>query len=105
MGQAGQSAAAGLQLMKGPLESYQLSKQKRQNGILPAGTLLAVSPVSPVMAPAGKAQSASRQLLDSVFDTIVRIFGEYFGFLVFFSIVLQFETKSSIVFRKSCYRR
>ncbi|PKI74567.1 hypothetical protein CRG98_004894 [Punica granatum] len=74
IGQAGQSAATGLHLMKGPLESYQLSKQKRQNGTLPAGTLLAVSPVSPVMAPAGKAQSAAKELLDSILDTIVRIF-------------------------------
>ncbi|KAK4756090.1 hypothetical protein SAY87_009847 [Trapa incisa] len=72
--QTGQSAAAGLLLMKGPLGSYQLSKQKHQHGILPVGTLLSVSPVSSAMAPSGKAQSSAKQLLNSVFDTILRIF-------------------------------
>ena len=60
----------GLHFVKGQLESYQLPKQKRQNG-----TLLAVSPVSPVMAPSGKAQAAAKELLDSILDTVVRIFG------------------------------
>lgn len=62
--------------MKGQLESYHLSKQKRQNGISLVGTLSAVSPVSPVMAPAGKAQAAAKELLDSILDSGVRILGE-----------------------------
>ncbi|WOH02455.1 hypothetical protein DCAR_0521844 [Daucus carota subsp. sativus] len=59
---------------KGQLQSYQLSKQKRQNGTSMPGTLLAVSPVSPVMAPMGTAQATAKELLDSIFDTVVRIF-------------------------------
>ncbi|KAL6987708.1 exocyst subunit, variant 2 [Sarracenia purpurea var. burkii] len=74
IGQATQTAATGLHYLKGQLESYQLSKQKRQNGISLAGILLAVSPVSPAMAPTGTAQSAAKELLDSILDTIVRIF-------------------------------
>ncbi|TQD82330.1 hypothetical protein C1H46_032103 [Malus baccata] len=74
IGQASQTATAGLHFMKGQLQSYQLPKQKRQNGISLSGTLLAVSPVSPVMAPAGKAQAAAKELLDSVLDAVVRIF-------------------------------
>lgn len=73
IGQAARPASAGLQFMKGRL---QLPKQKRQNGISLSGTLLAVSPVSPVMAPAGKAQAAAKELLDSILDAVVRIFGE-----------------------------
>ncbi|KAK4756803.1 hypothetical protein SAY87_006930 [Trapa incisa] len=73
IGQPGQIFATGLQLLKRHPESYQLSKQKRENAIL-AGTLLAVSPVTPVMAPTGKAQSAAKNLLDSILDTIVRVF-------------------------------
>ena len=61
--------------MKGQLESYQLSKQKRQNGMSLSRTLLAVSPVSPVMAPTGKAQAAAKELLDSILEIVVRIFG------------------------------
>ncbi|CAK7325414.1 unnamed protein product [Dovyalis caffra] len=64
----------GLCFVKGQLESYQLPKQKHQNGILLSGTLLAVSPVSSVMAPIGKAQAAAKELLDSILDTVVRIF-------------------------------
>ncbi|KAM1672754.1 hypothetical protein ACFX11_041209 [Malus domestica] len=74
IGQASRTATAGLHFMKGQLQSYQLPKQKRQNGISLSGTLLAVSPVSPVMAPAGKAQAAAKELLDSVLDAVVRIF-------------------------------
>ncbi|BBG97787.1 subunit of exocyst complex 8 [Prunus dulcis] len=74
MGQAARPASAGLHFMKGQLQSYQLPKQKRQNGISLSGTLLAVSPVSPVMAPAGKAQAAAKELLDSILDAVVRIF-------------------------------
>eukprot|EP00258_Populus_trichocarpa_P017726 XP_006379534.2 exocyst complex component SEC8 isoform X1 [Populus trichocarpa] len=64
----------GLHSVKGQLESYQLSKQKRQNGMSLSRTLLAVSPVSPVMAPTGKAQAAAKELLDSILDIVVRIF-------------------------------
>ncbi|XVF83080.1 hypothetical protein PTKIN_Ptkin16aG0103900 [Pterospermum kingtungense] len=64
----------GLHFMKGQLESYQFLKQKRQNGISLAGTLLAVSPVSPVMAPSGKAQAAAKELLYSILDSVIRIF-------------------------------
>ncbi|KAJ6901805.1 hypothetical protein NC651_019546 [Populus alba x Populus x berolinensis] len=64
----------GLHSVKGQLESYQLSKQNRQNGTSLSRTLLAVSPVSPVMAPTGKAQAAAKELLDSILDIVVRIF-------------------------------
>ncbi|KAL5800324.1 hypothetical protein ACOSQ3_033415 [Xanthoceras sorbifolium] len=74
IGQAAQTGATALHFMKGHLESYQLPKQKRQNGISLAGTLLAASPVSPVMAPTGKAQAAAKELLDSILDSVVRIF-------------------------------
>ncbi|XP_061996582.1 exocyst complex component SEC8 [Rosa rugosa] len=74
IGQAARTATPGLHFMKGQLESYQLPKQKRQNGISLAGTLLAASPVSPVMAPAGKAQAAAKDLVNSILDAVVRIF-------------------------------
>ncbi|KAF3434014.1 hypothetical protein FNV43_RR25117 [Rhamnella rubrinervis] len=74
IGQTARTANSGLHFIKGHLESFQLPKQKRQNGMSLAGTLLAVSPVSPVMAPTGKAQAAAKELLDSILDTIVRIF-------------------------------
>lgn len=74
--QAGQGGGTGVNSIRGPFESYQLSKQKRQNGTSLVGTLLAVSPVSPVMAPAGKAQAAAKELLDSILDTLIRIFGK-----------------------------
>ncbi|KAI4332406.1 hypothetical protein L6164_017316 [Bauhinia variegata] len=70
----GQGSRAGTGGVQGQLESYQFPKQKRQNGISISGTLLSVSPVSPVMAPSGKAQVATRELLDSILDTVVRIF-------------------------------
>lgn len=76
IGRTARTANAGLHFIKGHLESYQLPKQKRHNGISLAGTLLAVSPVSPVMAPTGKAQAAAKELLNSILDTVVRIFGE-----------------------------
>ncbi|KAL9402704.1 hypothetical protein Peur_006553 [Populus x canadensis] len=66
--------ARGLHSVKGQLESYQLSKQKCQNGMSLSRTLLAVSPVSPVMAPTGKAQAAAKELLDSILDIVVQIF-------------------------------
>nr|GFA44952.1 exocyst complex component SEC8 [Tanacetum cinerariifolium] len=67
----------GLQYVKGQLQSYQLSKEKQKNGTSLAGTLFAVSPVSPVMAPMGAAQSAAKELLDSILDAIVRIFDNH----------------------------
>ncbi|KAK0592967.1 hypothetical protein LWI29_028348 [Acer saccharum] len=74
IGQAAQNGVTTIHFMKGYLESYQLPKQKRQNGVSLVGTLLAASPVSPVMAPKGKAQAAAKELLDSVLDSVVRIF-------------------------------
>lgn len=63
-----------LQTLKGQLETYQLSKQKRANGISLSGTLLSVSPVTPMMAPMGTAQAAARELLNSILDAIIKIF-------------------------------
>lgn len=77
VGQAARTATTGLHYVKGQLQSYQLPKQKHKNGTLLAGTLLAVSPVSPVMAPMGAAQSAAKDLLDSILDSIVRIFDNH----------------------------
>ena len=74
-GQAVRSETAA-HFMKGQIESFHVPKHKCQNGISLAGTLIAVSPVSPVMAPMGKAQSSARDLLDSVLETVVRIFGQ-----------------------------
>ena len=76
IGQGDRTATVGLHFMKGQLGSFQLPKQKRQNGISLTGTLLAVSPVSPVMSPTGKAQASAREVLDSILDTVVRIFGK-----------------------------
>ncbi|PIA37215.1 hypothetical protein AQUCO_03000065v1 [Aquilegia coerulea] len=73
IGQPAKSASPGLHYVRGQLESYQPQKQKRTNGILLAGTVLAVSPVSPVMAPSGSAQTAAKELLDSLMDTIIQI--------------------------------
>ncbi|KAG6728360.1 hypothetical protein I3842_02G169100 [Carya illinoinensis] len=72
--QGERNATPGLHFIKEQLESFQFPKQKHQNGISLAGTLSAVSPVSPVMAPTGRAQAATRELLDSILDTVVRIF-------------------------------
>lgn len=74
VGQAAETTTTGLHYLKGQLESFQLSKQKRQNAISLAGMLLAVSPVSPVMAPMGTAQTAAKELLNLILDTVVRIF-------------------------------
>ncbi|KAM7272656.1 hypothetical protein ACFE04_027319 [Oxalis oulophora] len=74
IGPANQNSSVGLHFAKGQLDSYQLAKQKRQNGISLAGTLMAVSPVSPMMAPTGKAQAATKELLDSILDSVIRIF-------------------------------
>lgn len=77
--------ATGLSYLKGKLDSHRLPKQKYQNGVSLAGALLAASPVSHVMSPAGTAQIAAKELLDSVLDSVVRIFGrlKYFWKLSF----------------------
>lgn len=67
-------APTSLQSTRRKLEHYQMPKQKLQNGKSLAGTLWAVSPVSAVMAPTGKAQVAAKELLDSILDAVVRIF-------------------------------
>ncbi|KAG2318091.1 hypothetical protein Bca52824_021213 [Brassica carinata] len=72
--QGDRTVAAGLHFVKGQSEAYILSKEKPQNGISNSGTHLAVSPVSPLMVPGGKAQAAAKDLLDSILDTIVKIF-------------------------------
>lgn len=74
--QGDRTVAAGLHFIKGQSEAYRLSKEKPQNGMSNSGAHLAVSPVSPLMAPGGKAQAAAKELLDSILDTIVKIFGE-----------------------------
>lgn len=74
VGQTAQTATPGVHFTKGQLESYHLAKLKRQNGMSLAGALVAVSPVSPVMAPLGKAQATAKELLDSILDTVIRIF-------------------------------
>ncbi|KAL5542595.1 hypothetical protein UlMin_010305 [Ulmus minor] len=91
VGQTARSVIPGLQFMKGHLESYQLPKQKRQNGISLARTLLAVNPVSHVMAPIGKAQAAAKELLDSILDTVVRIFENH----VVVGEILELKSASS----------
>ncbi|XP_058072108.1 exocyst complex component SEC8 [Magnolia sinica] len=73
IGQASKTTSPGLHGSKGLLDSYQALKQKRQNGACLTGTLLAVSPVSPVMAPMGSAQAAASELLNTILDTTVRI--------------------------------
>ncbi|KAJ0249506.1 Exocyst complex component SEC8 [Hirschfeldia incana] len=72
--QGDRTGAVGLHIVKGQSEAYRLSKEKPQNGMSNSGSHLAVSPVSPLMAPGGKAQTAAKDLLDSILDTIVKIF-------------------------------
>ncbi|KAF3506147.1 hypothetical protein F2Q69_00003217 [Brassica cretica] len=72
--QSDRTGAVGLHIIKGQSEAYRLSKEKPQNGMPNSGSHLAVSPVSPLMAPGGKAQAAAKDLLDSILDTIVKIF-------------------------------
>ncbi|XP_022765454.1 exocyst complex component SEC8-like [Durio zibethinus] len=93
---ATRTGTSNLHFIKGQLESYQLPKQKRQNGIALAGTLLAVSPVSPVMAPTGKAQAAAKELLDSILDSVVRIFENHIvvGELIESKCSLQSDTNT-----------
>ncbi|VVA97104.1 unnamed protein product [Arabis nemorensis] len=72
--QGDRTVAAGMHFIKGQSEAYRLSKEKPRNGMSNSGAHLAVSPVSPLMAPGGKAQAAAKELLDSILDTIVKIF-------------------------------
>ncbi|XP_009135105.2 exocyst complex component SEC8 [Brassica rapa] len=72
--QGDRTGAVGLHTIKGQSEAYRLSKDKPQNGMPNSGSHLAMSPVSPLMAPGGKAQAAAKDLLDSILDTIVKIF-------------------------------
>jgi hypothetical protein len=102
IGQGDRTATAGLHLMKGQLQSFQLQKQKRQNGIYLVGTLSAVSPVSAVMAPTGKAQAAAMELLDSILDAVVRIFGALPIFYVLLSLSIFKLNFSILPFRESC---
>lgn len=74
LGHTASPTVTGLHYLKGQLE-HQFAKQKRQNGVSQTGALLAVSPVSHVMSPSGTAQISARELLDSILDTVVRIFG------------------------------
>lgn len=76
IGHGSHTGTGNLHFIKGQLESFQLPKQKPKNGISSSGTLLAVSPVSPLMAPGGKAQVTAKELLDSILDSVVRLFGE-----------------------------
>lgn len=102
IGQGDRTVTAGLHLLKGQFQSFQLQKQKRQNGISLVGTLSAVSPVSSVMGPTGKAQSAAMELLDSILDTIVRIFGAVPIFYVLLSLSMLKLNFSILYFRESC---
>lgn len=72
VGRAAKAAATGLQYVKG-----QLQKEQNKNGTSLGVSLMAVRPVTPVMAPMGAAQCAAKELLDFILDTIVRIFGSY----------------------------
>lgn len=71
VGHATRTTTTGLQYVKGQLH------KEHKNGTSLAVSLMAVSPVTPVMAPMGAAQTAAKELLGSILDTIVRIFGLY----------------------------
>ncbi|CAH9080368.1 unnamed protein product [Cuscuta epithymum] len=73
IGPCPQTAITGLHPLKGKFESYPSLEQTHQNGVSLAGVMLSVSPVSPVMAPAGKAHAAAKELLDSILDATVCI--------------------------------
>ncbi|XP_011623573.1 exocyst complex component SEC8 [Amborella trichopoda] len=69
-----QAATPVVKYSKGTIvENYIALKQKNSSKMSPMGALWAVSPVSQAMAPTGAAQAASRELLDGVLDTIIRI--------------------------------
>lgn len=61
------------------MENYQSLKKKNKNGTSAIGVQFAVSPVSPEMIPMGKAQSSARDLLNSILDTIIQIFGKIYA--------------------------
>ncbi|KAL9994747.1 putative Sec8 exocyst complex component specific domain, exocyst complex component Sec8/EXOC4 [Helianthus debilis subsp. tardiflorus] len=72
LGHSARTSTTDLQYVKG-----QLQKEKHKNGTSLAGSLMTVSPVTPVMAPMGAAQTAAKELIDSVLDTIARIFDNH----------------------------
>ncbi|CAH9130015.1 unnamed protein product [Cuscuta epithymum] len=74
IGPTAHTGITGLYYLNGKFESYQPPKQKAQNRISLAGVVLAVSPVSSVMAPTGAAQVAAKELLDSILDAVGHIF-------------------------------
>ncbi|GMH27732.1 hypothetical protein Nepgr_029575 [Nepenthes gracilis] len=74
IGQTANSTTTTLRYLKEQMKANQLPKQNWENGILVTGALLAVSPVSPVMAPTGAAQTAARELLVLILDTVAKIF-------------------------------
>ncbi|KAJ0771234.1 putative Sec8 exocyst complex component specific domain, exocyst complex component Sec8/EXOC4 [Helianthus annuus] len=72
VGHAARTATIGLEYVKGHLH-----KEQHKNGTSLVGSLMAVSPVTPVMAPMGAAQCAAKELLDLILDTVVRIFDNH----------------------------
>ncbi|CAM8911884.1 unnamed protein product [Rhodiola kirilowii] len=60
--------------MKVQLENFQSPKQRHQNGTVPVGCYWLLAQSLLQWLPWGKAQSAARELLDSILDTVVRIF-------------------------------
>ncbi|XP_012834771.1 PREDICTED: exocyst complex component SEC8 [Erythranthe guttata] len=73
LGHAALPTVTGFNYLKGRLDR-QLPNQKGQNGVSVSGALLAASPVSHVMSPAGTAQIAAKELLDCILDSVVRLF-------------------------------
>ena len=73
------NVTTGLHYLKGQLEGCQSPKQT----ISLARTLLVVSLVSPAMAPEGTAQTAAKELLDSILDIVVWIFENHDTHLLF----------------------
>ncbi|XP_076940086.1 exocyst complex component SEC8-like [Bidens hawaiensis] len=71
VGHAARTTTTGLQYVKGQLH------KEHKNGTSLAVSLMAVSPVTPAMAPMGAAQTAAKELLDFILDTIVRIFDNH----------------------------
>lgn len=61
------------------MENYQSLKRKNKKETSAIGVQFAVSPVSPEMIPMGKAQSSARELLNSILDTIIQIFGKIYA--------------------------
>ncbi|CAA7402096.1 unnamed protein product [Spirodela intermedia] len=71
--QNGKSVASTFYSSKGLVERHPTLKKKGKGGTSFITTQMAVSPVSPTMTPMGTAQSAARELLGSVLDSIVQI--------------------------------